>query len=73
MILKLKYAFAVVSLLLLSSTYLYHVTGRSDCFWEILGLLAFGSCFFSVMFISMACLASKIYKKINIKTADIKP
>ncbi|NBO36439.1 hypothetical protein EBU91_02730 [bacterium] len=54
---SLKYSFAVASLLMSSSYFLYNITEKSQCFWFILGGLTIGSFvgIFFYIFLAYAC------------------
>jgi|LakMenEpi03Aug12_release.lakeMendotaPanAssembly.Ray.scaffolds.fasta_scaffold91987_6 hypothetical protein len=59
---NLKYIFSIVVLLLSSSFFLYDITGRTECFWYILGGVAFGSFIGMGIYISLACVCIKIFE-----------
>jgi hypothetical protein len=56
-----------MSLLFLSSTYLYTITGKTECFWIILTSITAGSLLCSLLVISAIFFGNKIYEKINLK------
>jgi hypothetical protein len=59
---NLKYIFSIVVLLLSSSFFLYDITGRTECFWYILGGVVFGSFIGMGIYISLACVCIKIFE-----------
>lgn len=66
MILKAKYGFAISALLVSSSVYLYNTTGRTECFWFILGSMTLGSLVGTALYCLSAYWGNKILGKILI-------
>lgn len=62
MIMNLKYIFSILVLLFFSSFFLYDITGKTECFWYILGGLAFGSFIGMGIYISLACVCIKLFE-----------
>lgn len=60
MILKAKYGFAIAALLFSSSMYLYDTTGKSECFWYILGTMTMGSIVGTALYFLTAYWGNKI-------------
>jgi hypothetical protein len=67
MILKAKYGFAIGTLLLSSSAYLYNVTGKTECFWFILSSLTLGSLVGTFLYCLSAYFGNKVFEKIVLK------
>lgn len=63
MILKAKYGFAIAALLFSSSMYLYDTTGKTECFWYILGTMTLGSLFGTALYFFSAYWGNKIFSK----------
>lgn len=67
MILKLKYAFAIFTVLLGYSGWLYAVTGKTECFWYILSGLTSGAVMGGTLFYMATHYGNKVYNKILLK------
>jgi membrane protein DedA with SNARE-associated domain len=66
MILKAKYGFAIAALLFSSSMYLYDTTGKSECFWFILGSMTLGSLVGTTLYFLSAYWGNKFFNKLTI-------
>jgi hypothetical protein len=66
MILKAKYGFAIAALLFSSSMYLYDTTGKTECFWYILGTMTLGSIVGTALYFLTAYWGNKILSKLII-------
>jgi hypothetical protein len=70
-ILNAKYGFAIGTLLVSSSAYLYNTTGRTECFWFILGSLTLGCAVGTFLYAMSAYWMNKLVEKIFIKNTKI--
>jgi len=66
MLLKAKYGFAITALLVSSSVYLYDTTGKTECFWFILGSMTLGSLVGTALYFLTAYWGNKIFCKLLI-------
>jgi hypothetical protein len=66
MILKAKYGFAITALLVSSSVYLYNTTGKTECFWFILGSMTLGSLVGTALYFLTIYWGNKIFGKLLI-------
>ncbi|NBO98731.1 MAG: hypothetical protein EBU90_01205 [Proteobacteria bacterium] len=67
MILNAKYGFAIGALLVSSSMYLYDTTGRTECYWFILGSLTFGCAIGTFLYCMSAYWGNKLLEKLVLK------
>lgn len=61
--LTIKYFFAVITVWLTTSTFLYNMTGKSECFWFILFNISALSIFGIFLYACLGIIGNRLIKK----------
>ena len=60
---SIKYIVSIISVWLISSAYLYNITGKSECFWFILFNMSALSIFGIMLYACIGFIGNKLLKK----------